>query len=72
MHDRTWVVGETWAINNKMTNQAFAGLSRQVDDFPAEFAPTAPNEFGFTNGLTGPYGDFRAQSRNVGGSGGSR
>jgi len=65
VHDRTWVIGETWAINPRMTNQAFVGLSRQVNDFPAEFAPTAPNEFGFTNGLTGPYGDFRAQSRNV-------
>ncbi len=68
VHDRTWVVGETWAINNRMTNQAFVGRSRRVDDFPAEFAPTAAKEFGFTNGLTGPCSStgFRAQSRNVG------
>src|SRR5262249_6347433 len=65
VHDRTWVVGDTWAINSHMTNQAFFGLSRQVDDFPAAFNPTAPNLWGFTNGLTGPFCDFRAQSRNV-------
>ena len=65
VHDRTWVVGDTWTINSSMSNQAVFGLSRQVNDFPAEFAPTAPNLWGFTNGLSGPFGDFRAQSRNV-------
>jgi hypothetical protein len=64
VHDRTWVVGHTWAINPAMTNQAFFGLSRQVDDFPSNFAPSAPNLYGI-DGLSGPFGDFRGQGRNV-------
>ncbi len=63
-HSRSWVVGETWTISNNLINQAFAGLTRQVDDFPINFAPTAPNIFS-TSLIANPYGDIRGQGRNV-------
>jgi Carboxypeptidase regulatory-like domain len=63
-HSRSWVVGETWTILNNLINQGFAGLTRQVDDFPVNFAPTAPNMFS-TSLIANPYGDIRGQSRNV-------
>ena len=64
-HTVTWVGGDTWLINPTMTNQASFGIARQVFEYPAKYEPTAPNIFGFTNGITEPYGDFRSQSRNV-------
>lgn len=64
-HSVTWVVGDTWLINPSMTNQASFGIARLVYNFPATFEPPAPNLFGFTNGISGPYGDFRGQSSNV-------
>jgi hypothetical protein len=63
-HSRSWVVGETWTISRNMTNQAFAGLTRQLLDFPVNFAPTAPNIF-TTSLITQPFGDIRGQGRNV-------
>jgi len=63
-HSRSWVVGETWTISNNLINQGFAGLTRQVDDFPINFAPTAPNTF-TTSLIANPYGDIRGQGRNV-------
>jgi Carboxypeptidase regulatory-like domain len=63
-HSRSWVVGETWTISRNMTNQAFAGLTRQLVDFPVNFAPTAPNIF-TTSLITQPFGDIRGQGRNV-------
>jgi len=63
-HERSWVVGDTWVISPTMTNQANFGLTRQVDDFPINFAPTAPTNFGLDI-LSNPYGDIRQQGRNV-------
>jgi Carboxypeptidase regulatory-like domain len=63
-HSRSWVVGETWTISNNLINQGFAGLTRQVDDFPVNYAPTAPNIFS-TSLIASPYGDIRGQGRNV-------
>ena len=63
-HSRSWVVGETWTISNNLINQAFGGLTRQVDDFPINYAPTAPNIF-TTSLIADPYGDIRGQGRNV-------
>jgi Carboxypeptidase regulatory-like domain len=63
-HERSWVVGDTWIISPAMTNQAFFGLTRQVNAFPVNFAPTAPTDFSFDI-LSNPFGDVRGQSRNV-------
>jgi Carboxypeptidase regulatory-like domain/TonB dependent receptor len=67
-HERSWVVGDTWTLNPTMVNQASFGLTRQVDDFPYNPNSAAnipvPNLYGFGI-LSGPYGDFRGQSRNV-------
>jgi hypothetical protein len=63
-HSRSWVVGETWSISNNLINQAFGGLTRQVDDFPVNFAPTAPNLLS-PSLIASPYGDIRGQGRNV-------
>ncbi len=64
-HDRSWVIGETWFVSKNLTNQAFVGLTRQVADFPVDFAPTAPNIF-TTSLITQPFADIRGQGRNVG------
>jgi hypothetical protein len=63
-HERSFVVGDTWVINPSMVNQAFFGLTRQVLDFPIDYAPTAPTDFGFGI-LSAPYGDIRSQGRNL-------
>jgi hypothetical protein len=63
-HDRSWVVGETWTLSNNLINQAFAGLTRQVADFPVRFAPTAPNLI-IPSLISQPFGDIRGQARNV-------
>jgi hypothetical protein len=63
-HDRSWVVGETWTLSNNLINQAFAGLTRQVLDFPVRFAPTAPNIV-IPSLISQPFGDIRGQARNV-------
>lgn len=63
-HDRSWVVGETWLVSSNVINQAFVGLTRQVLDFPVNFAPTAPNIF-TTSLITQPFADIRGQNRNV-------
>ena len=63
-HDRSWVVGETWNVTNNLINQAFVGLTRQVLDFPTQFTPTTPINFG-TSLISGPFADIRTQSRNV-------
>jgi hypothetical protein len=63
-HERSWVVGHTWVINPRLTNLASFGIARQVYDFPIDYAPTAPYDFGF-GVLSPPYGDIRAQGRNV-------
>jgi hypothetical protein len=67
-HERSWVIGDTWTINSRMLNQFAFGLTRQVDDFPANLSSAAnipvPNIFAF-GVLSGPYGDFRGQGRNV-------
>src|SRR6202021_1915601 len=46
-HDRSWVIGHTWTINNSMVNNIFVGLTRSVLFFPSNFAPTAPTLFEF-------------------------
>jgi len=63
-HSRSWVVGDTWIINPSMINQVFFGLTRQLVDYPVDYAPTAPTNFGFDI-LSDPYGDIRGQGRNV-------
>jgi len=63
-HSRSWVVGETWTISNNLINQAFGGLTRQLIDFPVNFAPTAPNLI-TPSLIASPYGDIRGQGRNV-------
>jgi hypothetical protein len=63
-HSRSWVVGETWTISNNLINQAFGGLTRQVVDFPVNFAPTAPNLLS-PSLIASPFGDIRGQGRNV-------
>lgn len=63
-HSRSWVVGETWTISNNLINQAFGGLTRQLVDFPINFAPTAPNLLS-PSLIASPYGDIRGQGRNV-------
>lgn len=63
-HSRSWVVGDTWIISPAITNQVFFGLTRQVNAYPVDFAPTAPTNFGFDI-FSAPYGDIRGQSRNV-------
>ena len=63
-HSRSWVVGETWTISNNLINQGFVGLTRQVNDFPINFAPTAPNLLS-PSLINGPFGDIRGQGRNV-------
>jgi Carboxypeptidase regulatory-like domain len=66
-HDRSWVIGHTWTINNSMVNNIFVGLTRSVLFFPSNFAPTAPTlfEFGSNTDLANPYGNFSSQGRNV-------
>jgi len=67
-HNRSFVVGYTNSISNSMVNKIYAGLTRSVEFYPADYAPTAPNDFGFgyyTN-LTSPYGGFGGQGRSVG------
>jgi Carboxypeptidase regulatory-like domain len=65
-HNRSFVVGHTWEITNALLNDIYAGLTRNLYDFPSTYAPTSPNLFGFSSDLTSPYGDFRGQARNVG------
>jgi hypothetical protein len=66
-HNRSFVVGHTWQISGNLVNNIFAGLTRQLLSFPADFAPSAPNSFGFgqNEDLTAPYGGFSSQARNV-------
>jgi hypothetical protein len=66
-HNRSFVVGHTWTISGSLVNNIFAGLTRSVLDFPAEFAPTAPNLLGFgqNQDLSSPFGDFSSQARTV-------
>ncbi len=64
-HDRSYVVGETWFITPNLTNQAYAGLTRQVFATPVNFAPTQPTSF-TTSLITSPFADIRGQSRDVG------
>jgi len=67
-HNRSFVVGDTYIISNSMVNKVYAGLTRSVEFFPAEFAPTAPNDFsfGYYTNFTSPYGGFGSQGRKVG------
>ena len=67
-HNRSFVVGYTWTISNTLVNNIFAGPnSRNLVDFPALFAPTAPTLFlfGLNEDLSNPYGSFSSQARNV-------
>jgi Carboxypeptidase regulatory-like domain len=66
-HNRSFVVGYTWTISNTLVNNIFAGLTRNLFDFPALFAPTAPTLFlfGLNEDLSNPYGSFSSQARNV-------
>ena len=63
-HERSWVVADTWIVSPTITNQVSFGLTRQVDDFPINFAPTAPNIFQF-GVLSNPYGNISSQGRNI-------
>ena len=67
-HNRSFVVGHTWIISPTLVNYVFAGLTRQVQFYPAEYAPTAPNSFGFGYyaNFASPYGGFSSQGRSVG------
>ena len=66
-HNRSGVVGDTWQVKPNVLNNLFVGLTRSILFFPSEFAPTAPNLFGFgtNSSISVPYGDFRGQGRNV-------
>ncbi|HTU33206.1 MAG TPA: TonB-dependent receptor [Candidatus Acidoferrum sp.] len=67
-HNRSFVVGHTWQISPTLVNYVFAGLTRQVQFYPADYAPTAPNNFlfGYYANLASPYGNFSNQGRSVG------
>jgi len=67
-HNRSFVAGHTWIISPTLVNYIFAGLTRQVQFYPAEYAPTAPNNFGFGYyaNFASPYGTFSSQGRSVG------
>lgn len=67
-HNRSFVVGWTYSISSTMVNKLYAGLTRSVEFFPADYAPTAPNDFGFGyyTSLSSPYGGFGGQGRKVG------
>lgn len=67
-HNRSFVVGHTWIISPTLVNYVFAGLTRQVQFYPADYAPTAPNSFGFGYyaNFASPYGGFSSQGRKVG------
>ena len=67
-HNRSFVVGYTYDISGTMANKIYAGLTRSVEFFPADYAPTAPNNFGFGyyTGFSSPYGGFGSQGRSVG------
>jgi hypothetical protein len=64
IHDRSWVVGETWFITPNLTNQVYAGITTQLFDAPVNFAPTAPNIF-TTSLISNPFQDNRGQGRTV-------
>ena len=67
-HNRSFVIGHTWQISSSLLNNVFVGLTRQVQFYPATFAPTKPDLFGYgyDNDLTAPYGGFSDQGRKVG------
>ncbi len=67
-HNRSFVIGYTWDISNTVVNDVFAGLTRSVEFYPADFAPTSPNLFGFgyNAAFASPYGSFGSQGRSVG------
>jgi hypothetical protein len=67
-HNRSFVVSDTYSISGTMVNKIYAGLTRSVEFFPADYAPTAPNDFGFGyyTALSAPYGGFGGQGRSVG------
>ena len=65
-HQRSFVVGHTWVASPTVTNQLDVGLTRQVLDFPTNFAPTSPNNFNLGTALTQPFVRFDGgQSSNV-------
>lgn len=64
-HSRSWVVGHTWTISPTLFNQANFGISEQVNAFPVQFTPTAPNQLLLGGGLAAPFGDIRSQARKV-------
>ncbi|MGA2813648.1 MAG: TonB-dependent receptor [Candidatus Acidiferrum sp.] len=66
-HNRSFVVGYTYQLSPNLLNNVYAGLTRQLLSFPADFAPSFPNSFGFgqNTDLTAPYGSFSSQARNV-------
>jgi hypothetical protein len=57
-HSRSWVVGHTWTISPRATNQASFGETNSTLVFPLKSAPTFPNLLNFFfngNVLTSPY-----------------
>lgn len=58
------VIGHTWVISPSITNQATAGISRQIWDFPTPRSEAYPNIFTFTVG-TSPFADISFQNRDV-------
>ena len=66
-HTRSWVIGHTWTLSPTLFNQANFGISTQLDAFPVQFAPTAPNLLLFNagSGLTDPFGTISSQARKV-------
>jgi hypothetical protein len=67
-HNRSFVVSDTYSISGTMVNKIYAGLTRSVEFFPADYAPTAPNDFsyGYYTNFSSPYGGFGGQGRSVG------
>ncbi|HEX2638957.1 MAG TPA: TonB-dependent receptor, partial [Pyrinomonadaceae bacterium] len=58
------VGGHTWVINANLTNQATAGLSRQLWDFPVPQSAAYPTIYTF-GPFTAPFADISFQNRDV-------
>jgi hypothetical protein len=59
-----YVASHIWQISSNKVNQFYYGDNIAEYNFPVNFRPTAPLEFGF-GGLSGPYDSFSSQKRRV-------
>jgi hypothetical protein len=65
VRDYAWVVGDTWTVSDRATNQAIVGVSRSGLLFPRPFQPAFPNSFTFGAGLSAPFASISEQDRFV-------